>query len=183
MKFLPDEARTLPYQDLKSLKISVFLDQLLNSKDILTRGGVILIMPDGLGGFSRAYPIPIHGRIRNFRASFAELAIETGAALVPVSVAINIYKREVTVNFSDPLDIGASNMDHEAKLEGLIRQYADYLKTEWAYCPGTVPPKQAKNHLDYPPINETIQPASVENPPLKKSNLQKGDSNLFCKSH
>jgi len=128
--------------------LSAYVDQLLKSKSVLKNNGIVLILPDVQGGLSSGHDLPFHGRRVSFKAGFAELAIETGAAVIPVSLTVDVHKRQVRLLFLEPLDSGPADRDHAEKVEGLIRQYADFLQEEWSRCPGTVPLKLKKMHLE-----------------------------------
>ena len=153
VSFLPEEAKTLQGEELRRLKLPIFLDQLLKCKSILARGGIVLVLPDGYGGLSRGVSLPFHGRMISFKAGFAELAIETGAVVIPVSTAVDVRKGQVTVSFLEPLDIGPFDMGRAERVKGLIRQYAAFLKEEWACCPGIVPLRLKRKHIDSPQLD------------------------------
>jgi fatty-acyl-CoA synthase len=149
--FQPEGAAALSKTDRWRLKLSIFLNQLLNGKRTLTRGGIVLIMPDGHDGLSSCISLPFHGRMRDFKAGFAELALEADAPVIPVSLAVDVPKRQAAVLFLEPLDNGPADMPHPARVEGLVRQYVAFLKEEWNRCPGIVPLSQMRKHLDLPP--------------------------------
>jgi len=151
--FLSAAAKALPEKEQSRLKLPIFLDQLMNSKSVLMRGGLVLVLPDGYVGLSRSFFLPFHNRMLGFRAGFAELAIETGASVIPVSVAVDVRKRQVRVLFLEPFDNGPVDMDHEVRVERLVRQYVAFLKQEWARCPGIVPLSLIGNHLASAPLD------------------------------
>ena len=142
---LPDETKTLPEQEQTILVLSAYVDQLLKSKSVLKNNGIVLILPDVQGGLSSGYDLPFHGRMVRFKAGFAELAIETGAAVVPVSITVDVHKRKVRVRFLEPLDSGPADRDHAEKVEGLIRQYADYFEGGMVSLPGDCALKAQEN--------------------------------------
>lgn len=155
-QFLPratELKETLSSRNLNRLKLPIFVDQLLKSKNVLARGGIVLILPDVQDGLSRSVFLPFHGRMRDFKTGFAELAIETGATVIPISVAVDVRKRQVRILFLEPLDNGQVDMDREVRVERLIRQYATFLKEEWACCPGIVPSSFIGGHLDSAPFD------------------------------
>jgi len=149
--FLHREAGSLPPRELGRLRLSIFLDQLLTGKRVLSGGGVVFILPDARDGLSRGITFPFHGRQRNFKTGFAELALETGAPVVPVSAAIDVREREVTLAFLDPLDAGPEDRPRAERIGKLVGQYAEYLRKEWNRYPGTVFIKHMKAHLNTAP--------------------------------
>ncbi|MFA5322104.1 MAG: AMP-binding protein [Smithella sp.] len=151
--FLPKGVKSLALEEQQRLKLTVFLNQMMKSKSVLKRGGVVLILPDGKGGLSRKITVPLHGRIHGFRTGFAELAMETNAAVIPVSLAVDVRKRQVAISFLEPFNIGSADMSQAERIEGLVMQYAAFLKQEWARCPGLVPFDRMRKHLDLPPLD------------------------------
>ncbi len=149
--FLGQGGEALPPRELKRLRLSIFLDQLLIGKRVLSGGGIVFILPDAREGLSRGIPIIFHGRKRNFKTGFAELALETGSPVLPVSMGIDVHRREMTLAFLDPLDNGPGDTPHAGRVEGLVRQYAEFLREEWNRCPGSVFFKHIKAHLVIPP--------------------------------
>lgn len=149
--FLSEKIKELSREEIQRLKLSIYVDQLMKGKNVLKRGGITLVLPDEIDGISRIYFLPIHGRMHGFRGGFAELAIETGASVIPVSISVEVSKRKITALFLDPLDVGKAEMSHADRIERLINQYAAYLKNEWSICPGIVPLRLKKNHIELPP--------------------------------
>lgn len=152
--FLPKRVKSLAVEEQQRLKLTIFLNQMIKSKRVLKRGGVVLILPDGKGGLSRKITVPLHGRIHGFRTGFAELAMETNAAVIPVSLAVDVRKRQVTISFLEPFNTGSTAMSHAERIKGLVKQYAAFLKQEWALYPGLVPFDRMRKHLDLPPLDK-----------------------------
>ncbi|MDM7926840.1 MAG: AMP-binding protein [bacterium] len=145
------ESAVPPGPERKRLRLSFFMDQLMEAKRVLSGGGVVFVLPDGGAGLSRGVSLPFHGRMRNFKTGFAELAVETGAPVVPVSMGIDVLAREVTLAFREPMDIGPADLPHAERVEGLVRKYAAYLDEEWKRFPGSVALKQKEAHLKMRP--------------------------------
>lgn len=145
--FLPEKSKSLKKDQKRRLRLSIYLDQLLQAKKLLSRGEIVSILPDAQGGISRSVQIPLHGRMRGFKTGFAELAIETGAAVIPVSVEVDVHSKKVSISFLEPLNTGLDDMNHSERVELLVQQYAAFLQDEWARCPGSVPLPQIRRHL------------------------------------
>jgi len=137
--------------------MSIFLGQLLAAKRVLALGGIVYILPDEQDGLSRGIPVPVHGRTRRFKTGFAELALDTGAPVVPVSMGIDVLRREVALSFLEPLDAGPAGMPRAARVEGLVRRYAAYLGEEWRRWPGTVFMKHKRAHCQAPPADAAAE--------------------------
>ena len=146
-KSLPESAKALPVVEKERLRVMLYLDQLMNAKSILTRGGIVSVLPDGYGGSSPGLSVLFHGRPRSFRGGFAELAIETGADIIPVSLDIDACKRKLTITSLKPLDVGANDMPHDDRVKALLSQYVVYFKQQWACCPGLVPSGRMRKHI------------------------------------
>jgi fatty-acyl-CoA synthase len=158
--FLPARAEVIPPRELKRSRLSAFLGQLLVAKRVLSGGGIVYILPDARDGLSRGIPVTLHGRLYRFKTGFAELALDTGAPVVPVSMGIDFPRREVTLSFLEPLDAGPADMPRAARIEGLVRQYVAYLGEEWRRWPGTVFMKHKLAHCDAPPAGRAAGSAA-----------------------
>lgn len=138
---------TLSEQEKIRIRLHILLDQLLKAKSTLIHGGIVSIFPDGGGGISRSILLPFHGQIRGFRTGFAELALETGATIIPISIRVEIRKKKIEISSLEPMDMGSVDMNHADRVELLVEQYADYLRKEWACYPGNVPLRQMRRHI------------------------------------
>ncbi|MBW2172164.1 MAG: AMP-binding protein [Deltaproteobacteria bacterium] len=115
----------------------------------LRRGGIVNVAADGQDGTSGGIPIPFHGHVRPFKAGFAELAVATGADVIPVVVSLDIGGR-VDIEFLDPLDSGSANMTRQEQVESLVQQYASIVERRWPQAPGNIPWRQVKAFLELP---------------------------------
>ena len=88
----------------------------------LERGGIVHMAPDGLYG-SSGIILPILGRMHHFRAGFAELAVSSGAAVVPVFATLD-PSGKLVIEFLPSLDTGSPEKGHGERVDGLIREYA-----------------------------------------------------------
>ncbi|MBW1859012.1 MAG: amino acid adenylation domain-containing protein [Deltaproteobacteria bacterium] len=95
----------------------------------LRRGGIVNLAADGQDGTSSGIPMPFHGHVRPFKAGFAELAVTTGADVLPVVVSLDISGR-VDIEFLTPLDSGSGNMTRQAQVKSLVtwRQVKAFLE-------------------------------------------------------
>ncbi|MBU2649921.1 MAG: lysophospholipid acyltransferase family protein [Bacteroidetes bacterium] len=106
---------------------------LMKAREVLESGGILHILGDGQHGRS-SFSLPFLGKMRGFRASFAELALSSGAALVPVFI-LPLKKGKVLVEFHEALDCGNDAMEHEEKLKLIVQQYAALLERKWRKKP------------------------------------------------
>lgn len=102
---------------------------LFKARQTLQAGGIVHLLGDGYHGKS-SVSMSFLGKVRGFRPSFAELALSTGAAVVPMIARINT-RGNVSVDLYPPLDQGADNMTHEEKIGHLLNQYLSLLTECW----------------------------------------------------
>jgi lauroyl/myristoyl acyltransferase len=109
---------------------------LFQAREKLESGGVVHVLGDGQHGRSHV-SLPFAGKIRGFRASFAELGLITEAALIPVFVLPDEGHGAV-VQFHKPLDKGTDDMEHQQRITHIIEQYARLLENRWLSAPHLV---------------------------------------------
>lgn len=119
------------------------LKQVRKVQKLLKGGGILHIVPDGLQG-SSGTPLPFLGRERPFATSFAELAVDTGARVVPVSSALDGQGR-VTIELHPPLPAPDKDALRSAKINGLLHAYVDFLQQRWR----TTPENIRQHHLHF----------------------------------
>jgi lauroyl/myristoyl acyltransferase len=129
---------------------------LYTSRDVLLRGGVVRMAADGLHG-TNGINVPFHGRMRLFRSGFAELAVSTGADVIPVFTTIDITGR-FKVDFLAPLHYERRNRNRQSKMNALIKKYAHLLEKRWAEEPGNIEWCMLEHYM-------TLPPASLEDTP------------------
>lgn len=151
-RFLQKKVKFLPAEEKRRVRSMKFLDLLMKGQRILKRGGVVSILPDGYGGMSPGISHRFHGRIRSFRAGFAELTIETGAAVIPISLSLDINQKLLIISSLKPLETGRSEMLREERVEELVKQYVAFLSQEWSRSPGLVSTGRMENHINLPQI-------------------------------
>ena len=130
-------------------KRSFFAGELIRGKQVLARGGVFMIVADGYVGWSDGIPVDFLGRRRVIYTGFAELAVMTGAPVVPVFAGID-GKGRVTLRFMAPLQ--AAGADREEKVESLVRQYAEILMERWRNSPWDVTWKHMRKFPKLPAV-------------------------------
>lgn len=101
--------------------------QMLAAHDALACNHPVLIAGDGFGGW-QGVDAPFFGHTRRFRAGAAALAVETGAALIPVFTTLRADGMIVN-EFLPPLTREGGS--HAAQVESLTRQYAACYMARW----------------------------------------------------
>ena len=102
----------------------------------LKRGGIVWIAPDGDSG-SQTFSLPVLGVPQAFSAGFAELAIQTGAAVIPTQRAMT-PRGEVQITFWAPLDPATTMTNREERVQHLLQQYVGFLEKSWQLDPANV---------------------------------------------
>jgi hypothetical protein len=110
----------------------------------LRSGGIALVAAEGRAGSARA-AFRFLGRRRTIGTGFAELAADTGAVLLPVSVRA-APSGELTI-FIDPPLAAAANSE---RLPALVDAYAQHLRELWSSCPENVGWPQLELYLRLP---------------------------------
>lgn len=103
--------------------------QLYQAGNVLAQGGVVIIAGDGGKGRQRVV-VPFFGGQRPFLQGSAELAVQTGAALVPVFCTI-ATRGKVEINVCPPLERGTGS--DRAQVDQLTRAYADLVVERWPH--------------------------------------------------
>jgi len=110
-------------------KIAVRAEQLQHAHQVLRRGGVAIVLADateGNGGIQQLF----HGRRRPFRPGIAELALQSGAMIVPTFATMQ-RSGHITFEFLEPL--AAQGGTHTQQTADLLHQYAVVLAEHWRY--------------------------------------------------
>ncbi|HDY70373.1 MAG TPA: amino acid adenylation domain-containing protein [Nitrospirae bacterium] len=125
--------QNISWDEVSQEKLAGYLHK---SRHVLERGGIVNLAADGYLGDS-GISLPLHGRIRSFKAGFAGLAVNTGAAAIPVSVTMNTTGH-VKVAFMDQLEYDYPHLSNQEKIEELIKQYVCLLEKRWTEEPGNI---------------------------------------------
>lgn len=107
--------------------ISAIARQMAEAIKVLKSGGVLNIAGDGLmgeGGFS----IPFHGRRVTFRAGYADLALRTGAVLIPT---FQYMDQDGRIELEIAPEIVPPAGNREDQIENMVQQYVQALSDRW----------------------------------------------------
>ncbi|MCP4400858.1 MAG: amino acid adenylation domain-containing protein [bacterium] len=127
------------------------ISSVYQARQILERQGIVYIVADGYKGKS-SLALPFLGRLRPFRTGFAELAVQTGAAVIPMFPSLDGQGR-ITVKFLNPLEPGGDTLSEQEQIERLITQYASLLEDRWLNAPGNIRYSQINQFLRLPRID------------------------------
>lgn len=121
--------------------------ELLAARSRLLEGGVVEVLADGYHG-GQGIMRPFLRRRREFQPAFAELALMTGAAVLPV--AITLSPRGVAEVRIGPELLPAAEGSHVQRLAGLVDQYATFLEQRWQEEPKCITFLQIQQYLALP---------------------------------
>ena len=134
------------------------LKQVFRARKVLQESGILHIAGDGVRGLS-GRAIPFLGRLRQFPASVAELALATNAVVVPTLGTLDPDGR-IRLELLPPLQMPAPERPHEERVMDVIQQYGNLLQARWLESPGSIFKSELKIYFDLPLRAETT-PASA----------------------
>jgi lauroyl/myristoyl acyltransferase len=126
--------------------------ELLAAGRILRGGGLVQVLADGKRG-AQHLVLPFCNRLRPFQPSFAELAVMTGAAAMPVDVTTS-GDGGIHIMIHAPFADDPAAGDGKTRVQRLVRQYADHLARLWREHPEDIEWFQMHRQLEYPPLKE-----------------------------
>jgi len=119
-----------------SLEGSFLAQAFLEAKLAIQSGSFVLLLPDGrLGSNPKRHSFL--DRTMIFQEGFAQLALATGAPVVPVLATVN-EKGFMTFNFQEPFDPGDSGLSRSERCHTITAQYVDWLERCWRRDPGNI---------------------------------------------
>lgn len=110
--------------------------QMFAARDLLEQGVPVVMASDGYGGV-QGIDVPFFGHMRRFRSGAAELAVQSGAALVPFFATL---RADGTILNELLPPLGGISGSHAAQVEHLTRQYADLYIARWRALLPNLPP-------------------------------------------
>jgi lauroyl/myristoyl acyltransferase len=116
--------------------------QMQEAKQLLQRGGIVFNPPDARQNLDNARAVEFFGRQRQIAAGFAELALMTGAHVLPVAYRFT-PRGYFVMAFGAPLHDPGPASTHDERVDSLVAQYASFLRDEWRRYPANIP----WNHL------------------------------------
>lgn len=98
----------------------------------LQQGGIVNFASDWSDAPGRPYQVSVAGHLRRIKAGFAELALNTGATIIPF-LRHCLEDGRIQMEFETPLNPGGG--DRSLQAEVLIHQYASFIERSWAAHP------------------------------------------------
>lgn len=116
----------------------------LFAQRLLQQGRVINIISDTHDYQGKTYKTLIAGRAYQMKGGFAELAINTGAAIIP-HFRYAMPNGNIMFNILPPLQFGGGS--RQEQVENLINQYAAFIEHAWQTHPEALNWHKMKTHL------------------------------------
>jgi acyl-coenzyme A synthetase/AMP-(fatty) acid ligase/lauroyl/myristoyl acyltransferase/acyl carrier protein len=135
-------ARDLPERELAALKAGVALE----GQHMLEQGRIVQFASDN--EYARqGYPVIIARRRYFLRPGFAELALNTGAAVVPQYNCMRSDGR-IQMTVLPPFMVGSGA--RETQVAHLLDQYAAFINASWSSSPESIRWSRIFRHFDQP---------------------------------
>ena len=113
----------------------------------LLEGKVINLASDTNDMQGRTYQTPVAGRVYQIKGGFAELALNTGAKIIP-HFRHCLQDGSIQLSFGQQLEPGSG--DRSKQVENLINGYASFIESTWAAHPEAMRWIKIRRHLSRP---------------------------------
>lgn len=112
--------------------------QMHAAKQLLAGGGIVFNLPDAFQNLDHFRSVEFFGRQRRIAAGFAELALMTGAHVVPIAYRFS-PRGSFVLEFGAPFHDPGPASTHDERVDSLVGQFADFLRAEWRLYPWNLP--------------------------------------------
>ena len=126
--------------------------QMHAAKHLLARGGIVFNAPDARHNLDNSRSVEFFGRQRQLAAGFAELALKTGAHVVPIAYRFS-PRGFFVLEFGAPFDVPGPQSTHDERVDSLVGQYASFLRDEWRRYPWNIQWKQLRYYCLLPEVD------------------------------
>jgi lauroyl/myristoyl acyltransferase len=100
--------------------------------------------------------VEFFGRQRQLAAGFAELALKTGAHVVPIAYRFS-PRGSFVLEFGARFNVPDTQSTQDERIDSLVGQYASFLRDEWRRYPWNIP----WNHLLHYCLLPEVDPGAV----------------------
>ena len=111
---------------------------------LLQEGRIINILADSSDEYGKKYRVELAGREYQVKSGFAELALNTGAAIIPHYTTC-LPDGRVQLNLLKPLEAGEG--DRDEKIERLIGAYFAFINDVWVKNPEAIKWHRMEEHF------------------------------------
>jgi lauroyl/myristoyl acyltransferase/acyl carrier protein len=130
-------------------EVALISDLAVQGQRLLKQGGVIQIVPDSSMDVLGDRPLIIGKREYYLKPGFAELALHTGAAVIPQYTTRRL-DGSIHTAFQPPMDPHADGEDHETQIYSLLKQYAEFVDRSWQLAPESLKYAVIEKYLTQP---------------------------------
>lgn len=123
--------RTSPAKQLELAR------QMHAAKHLLSRRGIAHSLPDFPQNDHNCRLIEFFGRQRRIATGFAELALKTGAHVMPIAHQFS-RRGFFLLEFGAPFHVLGPHSPHDQRVDSLVGQYASFLRDEWRRYPWNI---------------------------------------------
>jgi len=134
--------------------------QMHAAKHLLGRGGIACNVPDARQNLDNSRWVEFFGRRRQLAAGFAELALKTGARVVPIAYRFS-PRGFFVLEFGTPFRVPGSEATHDERVASLVEQYASFLREEWRRYPWNIHWNQLRHYCLLPEVDPVSRPAQA----------------------
>lgn len=114
----------------------------------LAAGGMVLMAGEGRKGRAHVEGI-IGGRRYRLRAGFADLALRSGAVVVPMSSALGDDGR-IQLRFHPPIPRGSRDLARRERASRMVLRFADFVDAQLRQAPESLSLRRMAYHLSLP---------------------------------
>jgi hypothetical protein len=126
--------------------------QMHAAKQLLNGGGIVFNLPDAFQNLDHSRAVEFFGRQRRIAAGFAELALMTGAHVIPIAYRFTA-RGSFVLAFGAPLDAPGPESTHDERVGSLVEQFADFLRAEWRLYPWNIPWHHLVQYCSLPEVD------------------------------
>ncbi len=125
--------------------------QMHAAKQRLNGGGIVFNLPDAFQNLDHSRAVEFFGRKRRIAAGFAELALMTGARVIPIAYRFTA-RGSFVLEFGAPLHVPGPESTHDERVGSLVGQFADFLRAEWRLYPWNIPWHHLEQYCTLPEV-------------------------------
>jgi KDO2-lipid IV(A) lauroyltransferase len=133
------------------------------AKQQLNRGGMVFNAPDARQNLDNSRSVEFFGRQRRLATGFAELALATGARVVPIAYRFS-PRGHFIMELGAPFDVPGAPSTRDECIESLVAQYAAFLRQEWRRFPWNIHWDHLRYYCELPELAGVAPDAKPDAP-------------------
>jgi lauroyl/myristoyl acyltransferase len=141
--------------------------QMHEAKRKLAQGGLVVHLPDARENLENARSVEFFGRERRLATAFAELAVRTGADVVPIAYRFS-PRGFFVLDVGERFDVPGPESSHDDRIDSLVTQYAEYLRNEWRRYPWNIHWDHLRYYCELPEVGTRKLGEKVERVPAPR---------------